>query len=232
MLTEQLFRGEFIFPPEGLTMNLENTLRVLEKDQVITVTRDSASQPLYIELSDQERHCGRENYDFYCFLIWPFIEASWLGTVSLLGLTPPLDGPKDVWIDLSKVQNNAQLVRPAKHLRPASSNVIQLGKTLYHQGDLSYFEAVNKEALKNSYDRFAEEGIILVAKSKEARAPAKMKLAPEWTPQRDPETGKLLPQGRLWDFMDSIAQSRREGCVSLDIPTKYKSDLFFQEKPP
>lgn len=111
MLTEQLFRGEFIFPPEGLTTNLENTLRLLEKDQVITVTRDSSSLPLYVELSGHERHCGRENFDFYCFLIWPFIEASWLGTVSLLGLTPPLDGPKDAWIELSKAQNNAQLVR-------------------------------------------------------------------------------------------------------------------------
>lgn len=115
MLTEQLFRGEFIFPPEGLTTNLENTLRLLEKDQVITVSRDSSSLPLYIELSGHERHCGRENFDFYCFLIWPFIEASWLGTASLLGLTPPLDGPKDAWIELSKAQNNAQLVRSTQY---------------------------------------------------------------------------------------------------------------------
>jgi hypothetical protein len=112
-LHEQLFRGEFIFPPDGLTTNLENTLRVLEKDEVITVTRDAAGAPLFVELSEHERQCGRENYDFYCFLIWPFIEASWLGTVSLLGLTPPLDGPKDAWIDLSKAQNNAQLVSAA-----------------------------------------------------------------------------------------------------------------------
>lgn len=87
----------------------------------------------------------------------------------------------------------------------------QLGKTLYHQGDLSYFEAVNKETLKNSYQRFEEEGIILVAKSKELPTPPTMRLAPEWTPERDPETGKLLPRGRLWDFTSLIAQSRREG---------------------
>ncbi|KAL4776749.1 acyltransferase-domain-containing protein [Aspergillus nidulans var. acristatus] len=199
----QLFRGEFIFPPEGLTTNLENTMRTLEKDQVLAITRDSTGAPQFIELSETERQCGRENYDFYCFLIWPFIEASWLGTVSLLGLTPPLNGPKDVWIDLSKAQNNAQL----------------LGKTLYHQGDLSYFEAVNKEALKNSYDRFAEEGIIIVAKSKESRSSTKMRLAAEWTPERDPDTGKLLPQGRLWDFMELIAKSRREGKNRRDGAT-------------
>ncbi|KAE8372024.1 acyltransferase [Aspergillus bertholletiae] len=199
----QLFRGEFIFPPEGLTTNLEKTLQGLEKDDVIAVARDSSGTPTSIELSDAERQCGRENYDFYCFLIWPFIEASWLGSVSLLGLTPPVDEQKDVWIDLKKAQDSAQL----------------LGKTLYHQGDLSYFEAVNKETLKNSYERFAEEGIILVRKSKESRAPPSMKLAPEWTPERDPSTGKLLPRGRLWDFTELIAQSRREGKNRRDGAT-------------
>lgn len=91
------------------------------------------------------------------------------------------------------------------------ANVFQLGKTLYHQGDLSYFEAVNKETLKNSYSRFEEEGIILVAKDKESRAGPSLTLAPEWTPERDPTTGKVLPRGRLWDFTELIAQSRREG---------------------
>ncbi|KAJ5492451.1 Glycerol-3-phosphate O-acyltransferase [Penicillium expansum] len=177
----QLFRGEFIFPPEGLAHNFDKTLRGLEKDDVVKITRDESSTPIYVELSESERLCGRENYDFYCFLIWPFIETSWLGSVSLLGLTPPLDGPKE------------------------------LGKTLYHQGDLSYFEAVNKETLKNSYQRFEEEGIILVAKNKESRASPSLRLAPEWAPQRDEGTGKVLAGGRLWDFVELIAQSRREG---------------------
>ncbi|KAA8652446.1 lysophospholipid acyltransferase family protein [Aspergillus tanneri] len=202
-LLNQLFRGEFIFPPEGLTTNLERTLQGLEKDGVITVTRESSGVPTFVELSESERICGRENYDFYCFLVWPFIEASWLGTVSLLGLTPPLHGPKDVWIDLKKAQDSAQL----------------LGKTLYHQGDLSYFEAVNKETLKNSYQRFAEEGIILVVKGKEPRASPVMRIAPEWTPERDPASGKLLARGRLWDFTELIAQSRREGKNRRDGAT-------------
>ncbi|KAF7712207.1 Glycerol-3-phosphate acyltransferase [Penicillium ucsense] len=199
----QLFRGEFIFPPEGLVSNLEKTLRSLEADDVISITRDDSNTPQFVELSDTERTCGRENFDFYCFLIWPFIEASWLGVVSLQGLTPPLDGSKDIWIDQKKAQDSAQL----------------LGKTLYHQGDLSYFEAVNKETLKNSYQRFEEEGIILVARSKESRAGPSIRLAPEWTPERDPETGKVLPRGRLWDFTELIAQSRREGKNRRDGAT-------------
>lgn len=52
-----------------------------------------------------------------------------------------------------------------------------------------------------------------MAKSKESRAGPSLKLAPEWTPERDPKTGKVLPRGRLWDFTEQIAQSRREGLV-------------------
>jgi hypothetical protein len=90
---------------------LDRTLHGLKNDDVIKITRDASGSPTVIELSDAERQCGRENFDFYCFLIWPFIEASWLGAVSLMGLTPPFNGPSDMWIDLKKAQDSAQLVR-------------------------------------------------------------------------------------------------------------------------
>lgn len=77
---------------------------------MIQVARDASGMPISAELTAAERQCGRENYDFYCFLIWPFIEAAWLGAVSLLGLTPPVDSPKDIWIDSKKAQDSAQLV--------------------------------------------------------------------------------------------------------------------------
>ena len=76
---------------------------------------------------------------------------------------------------------------------------------------MSYFEAVNKETLKNALQRFEDEGIVLVAKSRQARAPVTMKLAPEWTPKRSDQTGTIIAEGRLWDFTEMIAQSRREG---------------------
>ncbi|MCJ1404168.1 hypothetical protein MMC11_007393 [Xylographa trunciseda] len=193
----QLFRGEFIFPTEGLRANLLKTLNGLERNSVITVSRDSDGTPLMVELSDIERKRGREDFDFYCFLIWPFCEASWLGAVSLLALTPP-KGAVDTWLQLNQVQDMAQL----------------FGKTLYHQGDLSYFEAVNKETLKNAYQRFEEEGIILVSRSRDSKVPATIKLSPEWTPGRD-ELGGIKAEGRLWDFTENIALSRREGQVKL-----------------
>jgi len=121
-----------------------------------------------------------------------------------MGLTPPL-GHKDheIWIEVARAQNTAQL----------------LGKTLYHQGDLSYFEAVNKETLKNAYQRFEEEGIIYTARSKDSRMPPRLRLASEWMPSRDPKTGALLGAGKLWDFTEKIASSRREGKNRRDGAT-------------
>jgi glycerol-3-phosphate O-acyltransferase len=111
LFLSQLFRGEFIYPTEGLAVNLENTLRGLESDKVLELVRDTSGKIAKIGLSDVEREAGRENYDFYCFLIWPFIEASWLGAVSLMGLTPGSDNAGEVWLEVSKAQNSAQIVR-------------------------------------------------------------------------------------------------------------------------
>ncbi|KAJ4301676.1 hypothetical protein N0V90_003769 [Kalmusia sp. IMI 367209] len=201
----QLFRGEFIFPTEGLDHNLSKTLASLEADNVITVTRDASSPDKieYVELSTAERELGRENFDFYCFLIWPFIEAAWLGAISLLMLTPPsTHAPASSWLPTKNVQDRAQL----------------FGKTLYHQGDLSYFEAVNKETLKNTFQRFEEEGMILVAKSKEKNTPSTIRLADEWMPRRG-EDGKMRAEGPLWVFAERISSSRREGKNRRDGAT-------------
>ncbi|KAF7947583.1 hypothetical protein EAE96_008667 [Botrytis aclada] len=199
----QLFRGEFIYPTEGLVVNLDNTLHDLEADNIVELNRDPEGKILTVGLSDHERSVGRENYDFYCFLIWPFVEAFWLGAVSLMGFTPPPGKPNDVWLEVKKAHDGAQL----------------LGKTLYHQGDLSYFEAVNKETLKNAYQRFEDEGIVIVSKSRNSKIPPRSRLAPEWTPQRNPETSMIIAEGKLWDFIEKIAKSRREGKNRRDGAT-------------
>jgi hypothetical protein len=205
LFLSQLFRGEFIFPPEGIDANLEKAMRSLHDDEVIRVVRKSDNE-LEIEhicLSSKERESGRENYDFYCFLIWPFIEASWLGAVSLLMLTPPKHHKGDLWLDMKKVQDQAQI----------------MGKTLYHQGDISYFEAVNKETLKNAYQRCEEEGIVIVSKSRDKGALTTVKLADEWMPTRDQQSGLLVATGKLWTFAEAISQTRREGKNRRDGAT-------------
>ncbi|KAL8880779.1 MAG: hypothetical protein Q9198_001878 [Flavoplaca austrocitrina] len=213
-----IFRGEFIYPTAGLLVNLHRTLLGLESDEVITLTRSDASMHpdsshtanpdahkiLSVEISTTERKNGRENFDFYNFLLWPFIESTWLGAVSLMGLTPPSPTQSDAWLDIRQAQETTQT----------------LGKTLYHQGDLSYFEAVNKETLKNAYQLFVEEGIVLIRKSSLNNSPSNtaIHLAPEWTPQRDQE-GSIIPEGKLWDFIEKIAKSRREGKNRRDGAT-------------
>lgn len=118
LFLSSLFRGEFIFSSEGLAHNLEKTLVGLENDRVINLTRDEQGKIVNIGLSDEERQVGRENYDFYCFLIWPFIEASWLAAVSLLGLTPPAKQKDEIWIEVAKAQGTAQVVSYCKSYPP------------------------------------------------------------------------------------------------------------------
>lgn len=45
-----------------------------------------------------------------------------------------------------------------------------------------------------------------------------MRLAPEWTPDRNPESGEVVHGGRLWDFTELIARSRRDGLVLAPPP--------------
>jgi hypothetical protein len=206
----QLFRGEFIFPTEGLDYNLRKTLAGLEADNVVTITRSGAKTDdgeeilEWIELSNAERETGRENFDFYLFLIFPFIEGAWLGAMSLMMLTPPLTHTtthaKDSGLELKRAQDRAQL----------------FGKTLYHQGDLSYFEAVNKETLKNAYTRFEEEGMIVVTKPKD-KSTATIRLADDWVPVRGSKG--IIADGPLWRFAERISSSRREGKNRRDGAT-------------
>ena len=199
----QVFRGEFIYQTTGLVTNLEKTLRALEEADVLIIERDKDDEIQTVDLSPNERKRGRENFDFYCFLIWPFIESTWLAAVSLMGLSPPDDSYRETWVNLKLAQDQAQL----------------LGKTLYHQGDLSYFESVNKENLKNAYLLFEEEGMCLVNQSKDPKIPTTTRLSPEWIPERDPATGTIVPAGRLWEFTETVAQSRREGKNRRDGST-------------
>jgi glycerol-3-phosphate O-acyltransferase len=118
LFLSSLFRGEFIYPTEGLVVNLENTVLGLEADRVVDLDRDSDGKITAVGLSDVERSAGHENYDFYCFLIWPFVEAFWLGAVCLLCLTPRLGHQGDGWLDLKKCQDSSQLVS----LRPPLSD--------------------------------------------------------------------------------------------------------------
>jgi 1-acyl-sn-glycerol-3-phosphate acyltransferase len=204
LFLSQLFRAEFIFDTRPLDENLRDTLKQLEADKVILTSKgDDNNDISTVELHPTERSTGRENFDFYCFLIWPYIEAAWLGAVSLHMLTPPhAVSEHENWVDFKKAQDLAQV----------------LGKTLYHQGDLSYYEAVNKEMLRNAFARQEEEGIMVVSRPKASKEQPKVRLAAAWIPQRDKD-GNLKAEGRLWELCERISQGRREGKNRRDGAT-------------
>lgn len=215
----QLSRGEFIFRTgQGLEHNFQHALEGLVGDNVLEL-HESDGKKRMVGLSQAERSRGRENFDFYCFLFWPFVDAAWLGAVSLLCLVPP-NGSTTTWVDMKKAQKVAQT----------------FGRTLYHQGDLSYFEAINTEAIKNAYSRFQEEGIIRVSKTATAKAGLSVQIAPDWMPERDQDSGALQAKGRLWDLIGRISEHRREGKNRRDgatvstrvfsMASKLNDDLF------
>ncbi|KAI9017525.1 acyltransferase-domain-containing protein [Gaertneriomyces semiglobifer] len=156
----QLLKAEFIYGPGGLDKNLDETVDRLHKANVISVEVEYSGPDeqevtnKWISLSPEERRIGRETFDFYCFLMWPFIETYWLAAVGLFSIipdvVPPIDSDNPVieWVDERIFMQRLQL----------------LGKTLYYEGDLSYFESVNKETLKNAVQRLQDMGVILVRK--------------------------------------------------------------------
>ena len=103
------------------------------------------------------------------------------------------------------------------------------GLTNLIAGDLSYFEAVNKETLKNAYQRFREEGIIILSEHRDAKTPTTIKLSSEWMPSRD-GTGRIEPEGRLWGYIETIAKSRREGKNRRDGQTVSTRVLALADK--
>ncbi|KAJ3032685.1 hypothetical protein HDV00_007205 [Rhizophlyctis rosea] len=149
-----LLKSEFIYGPGGLERNFEETVEGVWRKKVIAVEGEGGDGRVWVSLSREERGKGRETFDFYCFLMWPFIETYWLAAVSLF--TMVLDGgvgggsgggPLN-WVDERLFMNRAQ----------------QFGKTLYYEGDLSYFESINKETFKNALSRLCDMGVILTHK--------------------------------------------------------------------
>lgn len=58
-----------------------------------------------------------------------------------------------------------------------------------------------------------------MVKSKGFKIPPRIQLDASWRPSRDSQTGVLLAEGKLWDFTEKIAKSRREGKNRRDGAT-------------
>lgn len=198
LLSECLFissvlRSEFVFGVDSLEVNVDRTIDGMVAAGILERHPDIRSEEGgSIELSTQERENGRENYDSFLFLIWPFIEGYWLAAVSLLSLIPQgaeADGyptEKLPWFAAKDFEKHTQL----------------LGKTLYAQGELSYLESINAATLSQAFTRMEEMGMILRKKSSHQKPVPIMALHPSFWPS---QTAKLT------DYIDRLSQFRREG---------------------
>ncbi|CAG8590188.1 6313_t:CDS:10 [Funneliformis mosseae] len=207
----QLLKVEFVYQPGEIDTNLENTIKGLIDDQVMELV-DS-----YVQLSDRERAIGRENYDFYCFLIWPFIETYWLAAVSLFSMTPT-NPPQPTTTNVNKAAAKESVPITWFNERDFHNKCQLFGKTLYYEGDLSYFEAINKETLKNAFIRLEEVGLIMVKRSRNTKVMPTVALHPDYVPTRNSE-GAIETKGKLWDLVERIGKFRREGKNRRDNAT-------------
>ncbi|KAJ3360646.1 hypothetical protein GGF32_008262 [Allomyces javanicus] len=156
----QLLRREFVFPPGGILSNMTRTITSLNENGVIRSID---------EIVD------RGKFDFYCFLLWPFVETYWLASLSLFLLYPQFGadtsvpaGPPteaDAAAATERATNGDPMTGPSTEtwfLEKDFSNAVQdLAKTLYYEGELAYFESINKEILKNAWTSFQESGMLV-----------------------------------------------------------------------
>lgn len=285
----RLLSGEFVFGPEGIQTNLWHTLQSLAKQDVLvldTVDENNKEKNVggldillaskdaddhhdtIIKISPREVARGRENFDFYCFFVWPFVDGFWLTLVALFSLTPLPQQAKKYYDDKLKAGIIVPPGPAAKGDLPLLwvdeksflSAAQALGKTLYHQGIITYYEAVNKEMLKNSLMQYVAEGIVL-HRTEEGK-PNMIALHPSWLPERltddtvfrennntnpaafqisrdtttgqtkfryfdvndDPDMihvlhrGDIIPQGKLYDFEESVSHTRRLLRLRRDSP--------------
>lgn len=197
----QLFRGEFIFPMAGFMANLDDTLAGLERNNVLRIVRSSESPNTTTAGNDTNDNSSilithpSTTFTFYHSLISPFIESYWLTSLCLLLLVcpsspaEPCSKPQTASFPLSELIASAQL----------------LGKTLYAQGLLTHFEAVNKETLKNAFARFVLEGIVVVEKVGKSRDVQMIRVKDEWL-----NVGKSGKR-KVWAFCLKLAAYRVRG---------------------
>ncbi|KAI8150346.1 acyltransferase-domain-containing protein [Fennellomyces sp. T-0311] len=200
-----LLKIDMIFKPGTVEDNTRRTLQWLVDNDVLYFEEAEG----WVGLSDVERGTGRENYDFLCFLIWPFVDSYWLACVSLFTLTPPMRSPqnKPVFVDNSVFMARTQA----------------LGKTLYYQGDLSYLEAVNKETIAIAFNRYEQQGILLRNHYKQPKVWSEVALDADYIPER--YNSVLVPNGNLWCLAERIGKFRREGKNRRDNAAGMKSSF-------
>lgn len=176
-----LLANEFVYKPEGLDMNLSRTLEILEKQNVVTMRGQDE-----IILNVQEIVHGLPVFDFYCYLVWPFIDGYWSTCLSLFALPPNSEITERDFLKMAQ----------------------KIARTLYAEGEIVHSEALNKELIKFAVGRFASDGIVQQWRTADRNVPM-MSVTPRWQPKVDAE-GHIMLEGPLYELTEEIARSRNK----------------------
>ena len=241
LFISQVFRDEFVYGPTPLEQNIQKTLHRLLDDGVFELSMPDG-EPAALEdferggarvgVSNAERELGRENLDMYLFLIWPYVETYWLAAITLFSLAPHvLQGVEpDAQMPLRELQlddtGSTPTLVPWFVAKDVEARAQLIGKTLYSQGELSYYEAVNSATLANAFAHMEQMGIVVQRLTDEAKPVRLMALHPDWVPDTQPVPDgaelagtTVLPDsrprrrlvGRLVGYHEQLSQYRREG---------------------
>lgn len=234
----RLFSGEFVYGIDGIQTNLEHTLRGLERQGVIERSSDLNIEEGvgYVSVTLQEIDRDRQTLEFFCYLLWPFSDGYWLAALAMFSLVPTEADYEERSKYLQTVPDSARITATSDPLtlwvqeKELINQAQVLGKSLYHQGLINYYESVNKEMLKDALTQFVAEGILLARRSSTGRSPLLVAINPDWLPSRAVrkldafnrlntaldsssnvvQIGEITPAGKLYDFIEAISYGRRK----------------------
>lgn len=135
-----VLRNEFVYGTENIETNVDRTIQLLKSQEVLgedTSGAGAAQAANKIGLAQMERERGRDSFDSYLFLIWPFVESYWLAACSLLLLAPPGDEPPHQQQQKQSSTSTSTQWFAAKEFEKKAQ---LFGKTLYQQGEIAYLE--------------------------------------------------------------------------------------------
>lgn len=129
----QLFKWEFVYQPNqkgDFAENFNKTLQFMVSNNILKYDKENDE----ISISNDDV----SNFTFICMFLWPYIEAYWMSFVSLWGLFPGLIASQKDYFERAR----------------------KFGETLYHKGELTFFEAVSNERIQLAWNRFEELNIL------------------------------------------------------------------------
>jgi glycerol-3-phosphate O-acyltransferase len=187
----QLLKVEFIFHPGRMEDNFEKALSVLFARKILEP--DDTEHPTRLRIPENQHQIARDSFDsfvFHCSFLWPFIETYWLAALSIYTM------PAMTWVTEKNWMKRSQ----------------DLGRTLYYEGDLTYFESINRETLRNALDRLIEIDVLEKDVLDEGSGPIDaVRPTPTYAKCIIVENPNDLQMDALHELVENIGRFRREG---------------------